>query len=129
MAHHRLGHAADAQRCREQAARWIDEADRSAPNDASGTRPSWGDWQEPVLCRRLLREVDDLMRSPASTPRSHVLSPTTSHPRTAAPPVQSRYRPAHLHRFPVKTISLVGKLVMGPFQNRTFTPTKPRSAA
>src|SRR5262249_5156366 len=68
MAHHRLGHAADAQRCRDQAARWIDEANCSARNDASGARPSWGDWQEPVLFRRLLREVDDLLRSPAAAP-------------------------------------------------------------
>jgi len=27
------------------------------------TSDAWGDWQKPVLCRRLLREVDDLMRS------------------------------------------------------------------
>jgi tetratricopeptide (TPR) repeat protein len=62
MAHHRLGHAAEARRCLAEAARWIDEANRPEEDDLSGTRPTWGNWEERVIYPLLLREAEELVR-------------------------------------------------------------------
>ena len=61
MAHHRLGHAEAARRCLDEAARWIDEANRQQEDDPSGTRPIWGGWNELVAYPLLLREAEELL--------------------------------------------------------------------
>jgi serine/threonine protein kinase/Tfp pilus assembly protein PilF len=68
MAHHRMGHAAEARRCLAEAARWIDEANRQEEDDLSGTRPAWGDWHERAMFPLLLREAEELIRAGAATP-------------------------------------------------------------
>jgi tetratricopeptide (TPR) repeat protein len=61
MAHHRLGHAAEARRCLAEAARWIDETTRTTQDDLSGTLPQWANWNEPVVSRFLLQEAEELV--------------------------------------------------------------------
>jgi eukaryotic-like serine/threonine-protein kinase len=61
MAHHRLGHAAEARRCLAEAAHWIDEANRQNEDDLSGTRPTWGDWHRPVEFPLLFHEAEVLL--------------------------------------------------------------------
>ena len=61
MAHHRLGHAEEARRCLVEAARWIDEANREAPDDTATTWPAWGGWHEAVVYPLLLREAEALL--------------------------------------------------------------------
>jgi hypothetical protein len=46
MAHHHLGHADQAQRCLQSAARWIAEADRQTSADSRYGQPVWGGFTE-----------------------------------------------------------------------------------
>jgi tetratricopeptide (TPR) repeat protein len=59
MAHQRLGHADEASRCVAEAARWIDAANRGSEELMD---PAWGEWDEPVIYPRLLREAEDLLK-------------------------------------------------------------------
>ena len=71
MAHHRLGRPAEARRCLDEAARWIEQADRHEGDDLIGTRPAWGDWHERPVYLLLLREAEALLngeRPPAQPP-------------------------------------------------------------
>ncbi|HJT76436.1 MAG TPA: protein kinase [Gemmataceae bacterium] len=61
MAHHRLGHAADARRCLVEAARWIDEANRVQLDDPTTLGPTWCGWDERVVYPLLLREAEALL--------------------------------------------------------------------
>jgi tetratricopeptide (TPR) repeat protein len=58
MAHHHLGHAAEARRCLVEAARWIDEANRVRRDDPTTLGPTWGAWHERVTYPLLLREAE-----------------------------------------------------------------------
>jgi tetratricopeptide (TPR) repeat protein len=64
MAHHRLGHAAEARRCLAEARRWIEAANRDQENDVSSTQPAWGAWHEAVVYPLLLREAEELLEEP-----------------------------------------------------------------
>jgi uncharacterized protein (TIGR03067 family) len=75
MAHHRLRHDDEARRCLAEAARWIDQANHHEGDDQSATRPSWGDWHEPVLSRLLLREAEALLNNGPVALEPSVLSP------------------------------------------------------
>src|SRR5262249_8658125 len=75
MAYHRLGHADEARHCLAEAARWIDQANRHDGDDPSATRPSWGDWHEPVLSQLLLREAEALLTNGPVAFKPPVLSP------------------------------------------------------
>ncbi|HEY3395088.1 MAG TPA: protein kinase, partial [Lacipirellulaceae bacterium] len=61
MAHQRLEHNEDARRCLNEAARWIDEANKEEMDDLTGTHAAWGDWHERVVYPILLREAEQLM--------------------------------------------------------------------
>jgi serine/threonine protein kinase/Flp pilus assembly protein TadD len=62
MAHQRLGHADEAQRCWAKATQWIDEADHQQLDDPAGTRPAWGEWHERVVVPVIRREVEGLLK-------------------------------------------------------------------
>jgi serine/threonine protein kinase/tetratricopeptide (TPR) repeat protein len=61
MAHHRLGHADEARRCRDEAARWIEEANRHQGDDPAENRPAWAGWHEWVAYPLLLHEADAVL--------------------------------------------------------------------
>jgi eukaryotic-like serine/threonine-protein kinase len=63
MAHHHLGNTDQARRCLFEATRWIEAADHHTEDDPSGTQPVWGGWHEPVVCRLLLREAEELLKN------------------------------------------------------------------
>ncbi len=65
MAHHRLGHTAEARRCLVEAAHWIDEANREALEDTAVTW--WGGWHEAVVYPLLLREAEALVGEKGKT--------------------------------------------------------------
>jgi tetratricopeptide (TPR) repeat protein len=66
MAHQRLGHAGEARRCLDEAARWIEEAERRKDDDLFGMRPGWGGWSERVIYPLLLREAEALVGARAT---------------------------------------------------------------
>lgn len=70
MAHHRLGHDGESQRCLAEATQWIEEANHGPADDLSDTRPVWGSWSEMVAYPLLLREAKDLAKIAESTARN-----------------------------------------------------------
>ncbi|MDZ4783657.1 MAG: protein kinase [Planctomycetia bacterium] len=69
MAHSRLGHVHDAERCLAEAERWIDAANHrhndpklGGGDDVSLTKPDWMEWGDPVLYAALLQEARELIR-------------------------------------------------------------------
>ena len=64
MAHHRLGHAAEARRTLAGAERWMAEADLHDGDGSSGTVPAWGDWPERAVCQRLCVEATEVVNGP-----------------------------------------------------------------
>ncbi len=71
MAHQRLGHHKEAERCLAQAADWIEKANLQASKDPSGFAPSWGNWQEPVVYPLLLREAQELVQPTLAPAAQH----------------------------------------------------------
>jgi tetratricopeptide (TPR) repeat protein len=61
LGHSRLGHADEARRCLAEAVAWIEAADKQELDDLTGTRPAWGDWDEPVVYPLLVREAEALL--------------------------------------------------------------------
>jgi tetratricopeptide (TPR) repeat protein len=61
MAQHRLGNAAEARRCLDEAARWIAEADQYEGDNPTAVHPAWGDWPESPVARRLFAEASELI--------------------------------------------------------------------
>jgi serine/threonine protein kinase/Flp pilus assembly protein TadD len=61
MAHHRLGHAAQARHALSEAVRWTDEANHRELDDLTDTRPNWGAWHEKPVCELLLDEATRLL--------------------------------------------------------------------
>jgi eukaryotic-like serine/threonine-protein kinase len=59
MAHHRLGHTAEAQRCLAEAIRWIGDANRAVLDEPTGSRPAWADWPERAEYPLLLHEAQE----------------------------------------------------------------------
>jgi serine/threonine protein kinase/Flp pilus assembly protein TadD len=68
MAHCRLGHADEARRCLSAAISWMDEANAQELDELTGTRPAWGNWDEPVLGALLVREAEALLREAGLKP-------------------------------------------------------------
>jgi tetratricopeptide (TPR) repeat protein len=62
MAHHRRGHAAEAQHCLTKATQWINEADHAQVYDTAETQPAWGDWHERIVIPLLRQEVEGLLK-------------------------------------------------------------------
>ncbi len=80
MAHSRLGHTADAERCLAAAERWIHEADRrsndprlAGGDDVTLTKPDWMEWGDPVLYAALVQEARELIRG-----QKHEATPSES---------------------------------------------------
>jgi serine/threonine protein kinase/Flp pilus assembly protein TadD len=61
LAHHHLGDAEEATGCLSKAIQWINEANRQQLSDPASTRPSWGDWPEPISVPFLRQEVESLL--------------------------------------------------------------------
>jgi hypothetical protein len=61
MAHHRLGHTEEARRCLAKAKQWVSEANNHGNSDLADAGEGWANWQEPVVCRLLLREAEALI--------------------------------------------------------------------
>jgi hypothetical protein len=59
MAHHHLGHAAEARDCLEKAVKWIDAVDKLPPGGDPAT--TWVAWYERVEVAHLRREVEQLL--------------------------------------------------------------------
>jgi eukaryotic-like serine/threonine-protein kinase len=57
MARHRLGRTSAAKQTLDEAARWIDEANRADSDDPTATRPTWGAWHERLECKLLFEEA------------------------------------------------------------------------
>ena len=62
---HGLGRPAEARRFLEQAARWVEQADRNEGDDPTRTRPAWGEWHERPVCRLLAKEAGELVNGQA----------------------------------------------------------------
>jgi tetratricopeptide (TPR) repeat protein len=63
MAHCRLGQLDEARRCLAAAKQWVSQAQQGEPDYLGGTRPSWGDWHEPIMAAALLSEAETLIQS------------------------------------------------------------------
>jgi tetratricopeptide (TPR) repeat protein len=63
MIHHRLGHAQEAERCRAEAARWIEAARNADPDDQADNAPAFGEWAQQAEFPLLLREAEALLKN------------------------------------------------------------------
>jgi serine/threonine protein kinase len=70
MAHQRLGHASEARRRFDQAARWIDEAARKRPKDRAGVPQIGWHWRDWLMAELLRREAEALLTRPAAGPQA-----------------------------------------------------------
>lgn len=63
MANSRLKHMAEAQRCLDEARRWIQFANERRDENLSRAQPAWGAWDEQVQFPLLIEEAETLLRS------------------------------------------------------------------
>jgi eukaryotic-like serine/threonine-protein kinase len=61
MAHHRLGHSGEAQRCLARGVAWTREATSQERDDLDETQPAWAGWTEPVTVPLLRHEAETLL--------------------------------------------------------------------
>ncbi len=82
MAHHHLGHTAEAQRCLQSAALWIAEADRTTPVDPRHCLLAWGGFTERFEFPLLYAEAAALIGDGNSIPEAEQRSTEAQAPRT-----------------------------------------------